>query len=86
MNKLEIELQIFGKKAKNASGLTKAKYLEQMKGIQKKMDQISWAIHEIKEKDALLQRKDFILELNKLLNEMNKVTEAEKQKLLNIFR
>lgn len=86
LQKLNLEMEIFQSTADKTVGLAKAKYLEQIKNIQEKRELLNKFIKQITSGEARLNRVDFLKKINNLLEEIDNVTEEEKQRLIDLFK
>lgn len=85
MQKLYLKADIFRVRASKATGLAKAKYLEEMKSIQEKQELLGNFMREINEKSNRLDRSEFREKIDHLLKEIEKATEEEKQRLIDLL-
>ncbi|MEW6378694.1 MAG: hypothetical protein AB1611_03680 [bacterium] len=85
LQKLNLKVDIFQARASKATGLAKAKYLEEVKNIQEKQELLDDAIRKINEMGNQLDRSDFRKKIDHLLDEIEKATEEEKQRLIDLL-
>jgi len=86
LGKLDLEAEIFQSTADRTVGLSKAKYLEQVKNIQEKRKLLNEFIKQIMKAGNQLDRMGFRKKIDDLLKEIESATKEEKQRLIDLFK
>ncbi|MEW5801085.1 MAG: hypothetical protein AB1847_03165 [bacterium] len=85
VQKLSLEISVFQARADKAVGLAKARYLEQMKNLQEKRELLNDLMKKIIEPGDQLDRIEFREEIDSQLKEVDRATDEDKQRLIDLF-
>jgi inactivated superfamily I helicase len=86
LQQLNLEAEIFQSTADKTVGLSKAKYLEQVKSIREKGELLNEFIKQIMKAGNQLDRMEFRKKIDDLLKEIESATEEEKHRLIDLFK